>query len=104
MYCREQKARCPKHFEKAFIEYLYQTGVKDTSETVGFKGAQILSRDVGDKVEITLNSYWETLECIKAFAGEEIGIAKLYPEDKKYELEPDHHVNHYKVVENQWQE
>ena len=48
--------------------------------------------------------YWETLECIKAFAGEEIGIAKLYPEDKKYELEPDHHVNHYKVVENQWQE
>jgi len=103
MYCREWKARCPKRFEKAFIEYLYETGVKDTSETLGFKGAQIFSKEIGDRMEITLNTYWEKLECIKAFAGEDITIAKLYPEDRRFELEPDHHVNHYKVVENRWQ-
>jgi len=102
MYCREWKARCPKGFEKAFIKYLYETGVKDTSETLGFRGAQIFTRDIGDKVEITLNSYWDALECIRAFAGKDIHIAKLYPEDEKYELEPDYHVNHYKVVENRW--
>jgi len=79
MYCREWKARCPKRFEKAFIEYLYKTGVKETSETKGFKGAQIFSRELGNNVEITLNSYWETLECIKAFAGENIHIARLVP-------------------------
>jgi len=102
MYCREWKARCPKNKEKSFIKYLYQTGVKDTSETPGFKGAQILSRDIGNKIEITLNSYWESLESIKVFAGENIHVAKLYPEDSKYELEPDTFVNHYQVIENQW--
>ena len=55
MFCREWKARCPKRFEKAFIEYLYQAGVKDISKTVGFKGVQILSKNIGDKVEVTLN-------------------------------------------------
>ena len=102
MYCREWKAKCPKSFEKGFIEDLYQTGIKDTSKTIGFKGAQILSRDVGEKVEITLNSYWESLECIKSFAGKNITKAKLYPEDHKYDLEPNEYVNHYKVIENQW--
>jgi len=102
MYCREWKARCPKCFEKEFIEYLYETGVKDTSETSGFKGVQVLSRDMVDKVEITLNSYWDTLESIKAFAGENIDTARLYPEDQKYELEPNDFVLHCKVVENQW--
>lgn len=102
MYCREWKAKCPKRFENAFIKYLFQTGIKDTSETLGFKGAQILSRDIGDKTEITLNTFWDTLESIKAFAGENIDKARLYPEDDKYELEPNDYVRHYSVVENQW--
>jgi len=102
MYCREWKTRCPKNKEAGFIEYLYQTGVKDTSETPGFKGVQIFSRDLGDKIEVTLNSYWESLESIKAFAGDDIRFARLYPEDQKYELEPDNHVNHYRVLENLW--
>ncbi|MCG8551952.1 MAG: hypothetical protein MI799_16255 [Desulfobacterales bacterium] len=103
MFAREWKAKCPSHHKEGFIKYLYQTGVKETSETKGFKGAQIFSRDVSDdNVEITLISYWDTLESIKAFAGENIGIAKLYPEDAVYELEPDDFVTHYEVVENMW--
>ncbi|MUT59191.1 antibiotic biosynthesis monooxygenase, partial [Vibrio parahaemolyticus] len=34
--------------------------------------------------------------------GEDISIAKLYPEDEKYKLNPDLHVNHYEVRENMW--
>ncbi|KXF81574.1 antibiotic biosynthesis monooxygenase family protein [Enterovibrio coralii] len=102
MIAREWKARCPKQHEQGFIDYLYETGVKETSETEGFLGAQIFNRDLDGNAEITLISYWKTLECIKAFAGEDIGIAKLYPEDDKYELDPDRHVSHYKVVENRW--
>ena len=102
MFAREWKARCPKEQEKPFIEYLYQTGVKDTSSTSGFIGAQVFSRELDEKAEITLITYWESLESIKAFAGNDIDVAKLYPEDYRYNLEPDDFVNHYEVIENLW--
>lgn len=76
--------------------------MKDTSNTKGFKGAQILSRDLGKSVEITLVSFWDNIESIKKFAGEDISKARLYPEDYKYELDPDEFVNHYQVVESKW--
>ena len=102
MIARQWKARCPKEQKVAFIKYLYQTGVKDTSSTEGYKGAQIFTRDLDDKLEVTLISYWDELESIKAFAGVDIEVARLYPEDDKYELEPDTFVSHYEVIENSW--
>ncbi|KZM41034.1 antibiotic biosynthesis monooxygenase [Marinomonas sp. SBI22] len=102
MIAREWAARCPKKHEEGFIAYLYETGVKETSATPGFLGTQIFNRDLGDKVEIKLISYWENLNVIKAFAGDDINVARLYPEDAIYELEPDDFVSHYKVRENTW--
>ncbi len=102
MIAREWKARCPKAYQEGFIAYLYETGIKDTSGTKGFLGAQILTRELDEQAEITLLTYWENLECIKAFAGEDIGVAKLYPQDEQYRLVPDRHVNHYEVIENRW--
>ena len=102
MIAREWKATCPKHYEKGFIDYLYQTGIKETSATEGFLGAQIFNRDIDDSAEITLLTYWQNFECIKAFAGENISVAKLYPEDNKFKLQPNRHVTHYQVRENMW--
>ena len=123
MFAREWKARCPSKHKEGFLNYLHQTGIKDTAATAGFKGAQIFTRKVADRgddddkgndgwgddnresdgrIEVTLISYWESLESIQAFAGENIGVARLYPEDHQYELEPDNFVIHYEVVESQW--
>ena len=102
MYAREWKARCPESKKDSFIDYLYKTGVKDTSATPGFQGAQIFVRSIAENVEVTLISYWDSLESIKAFSGDDISVAKLYPEDYQYDLEPDDFVSHYEVVENQW--
>lgn len=102
MIAREWKARCPETKKEAFIEYLYETGVKDTSSTLGFKGAQIFTRNLDGKAEVTLISYWDSLLSIEAYAGKEISVARLYPEDHKYELDPDNFVSHYEVVENKW--
>lgn len=99
MIAREWRCRCPQKHRDGFIAYLHETGVKDTRATPGFTGAQIFERDLGEKVEITLLTYWESLEHIKAFAGEDIEVAVLYPEDEKYELEPERHVTHYTVLE-----
>lgn len=100
MFAREWIARCPRHQKEKFIEYLYQTGVKDTSATSGFRGTQIFTRDLDNKSEIKLITYWDSLDSIKAFAGDDITVARLYPEDHQYELEPDDFVTHYEVVED----
>ncbi|WP_434362860.1 antibiotic biosynthesis monooxygenase [Parasalinivibrio latis] len=100
MYAREWKTRCPKHQKDGFIRYLYQTGIRETAMTDGFLGAQIMVRDWQDSSEVTLITFWDNLECIKAFAGEDISIARLYPEDEVFELDPDPFVFHYEVVEH----
>ena len=45
-------------------------------------------------------TYWDKLESIKAFSGNDISRARLYPEDEVYELEPDLSVQHYEVIEH----
>ncbi|TBR41614.1 antibiotic biosynthesis monooxygenase [Marinomonas agarivorans] len=102
MIAREWKARLPLAEKDGFLNYLDETGVKETSSTPGFRGAQVLVRDLDSKAEVTLITYWSNLEVIKAFSGKNISKAKLYPEDEKYKLEPDTFVNHYEVVENVW--
>ncbi|HFD32225.1 MAG TPA: antibiotic biosynthesis monooxygenase [Gammaproteobacteria bacterium] len=100
MIAREWKTRCPRHQKKGFIEYLYKTGIKDSAETDGYQGAQIFARGLNDQVEITLITYWDSMNSIKGFAGDDISLARLYPEDYRYELDSDDFVLHYEVLKN----
>lgn len=100
MIAREWKCRVPEAHAEGFTAYLHETGVRDSSATPGFFGAQILRRSLTGKVELTLITYWDSLDSIKAFAGANISRARLYPEDEVYELEPDVDVLHYEVIEH----
>lgn len=98
MYAREWKCRLPLDKRDGFIGYLCETGVKETSALAGFQGCQILARELDGRAEVTLITYWDDMSSIKAFAGEDISQAKLYPEDAKYGLEPELTVRHYQVI------
>lgn len=100
MIARVWKARCPQRHEAGFAEHLRRTGVHDASATPGFRGARILVRGIGSEAEFTLITHWDSFDSIKAFAGDDIGVARLYPGDEAYALEPDDFVLHYEVVEN----
>jgi hypothetical protein len=43
-------------------------------------------------------TYWESLDMIKGFAGDDAELAKYYPEDKDFLLEFETRVVHYEVV------
>ncbi|MCL1488212.1 MAG: antibiotic biosynthesis monooxygenase [Marinobacter sp.] len=92
----------PEAHNEGFTAYLYETGVKDSSATPGFLGAQIFRRSLTGKIELTLITYWDKLESIHTFAGHDISQARLYPEDEVYELEPDLSVQHYEVIEHRF--
>lgn len=98
MYLRKWKCRVPYRHWDGFLEYLKETGVADTVTTAGCHGYQILERYLKDNVELTLLTWWDTLESVKAYAGNNITKARLYPEDARFELDADEHVSHYEVT------
>jgi heme-degrading monooxygenase HmoA len=89
-------------YKQGFLQYLHETGVKETSSMKGFMGVQVFEREIMNDAEITLITYWDSIESVKAFSGEDIHAARLYPEDGNYRIVPDTEVRHYKVIEHRF--
>jgi heme-degrading monooxygenase HmoA len=86
--------------EKAdeYHDYVLRTGVPGYKATPGNLGVYILRRIEGDRAHFLLVSYWESLDAIRAFAGNDVEAARYYPEDRKYLLELEPQVTHYDVL------
>jgi heme-degrading monooxygenase HmoA len=82
----------------AYTNYLNQTGLPDYRATEGNQGVTVLRRIEGDVAHFTLISYWESFEAIRKFAGDDIEVARYYPEDKAFLLEFEPHVTHHEVL------
>ncbi len=82
---------------EAYTEFMKRVAIPDYQKTEGFKKLTFL-RNVKDNVgHFTLITFWENLEIIKNFAGEDFEKAKYYPEDENYLLEFEKSVTHYEV-------
>ncbi len=82
-----------------YVEYVRETGFTEYGETPGNRGAWLLRRDGGDgTTEILTMSVWDDTAAIRAFAGDDIEAAVLYPEDARY-LVGESTVTHYQVVD-----
>jgi heme-degrading monooxygenase HmoA len=81
-----------------YLDYLHRTGLAEYRATPGNRGVVALRRIQGDRAEFLLLTLWESEEAIRRFAGDEIGRAVFYPEDERYLVARDEHVNHYEVV------
>jgi heme-degrading monooxygenase HmoA len=82
---------------EVYRQLVIDTGIKELTSTKGNLGAEIWQRQEGDITHIWVISWWDNLERIKAFAGEEIEKPRYYKEDKKYLLEFEPSVLHYKA-------
>ncbi len=80
-----------------YLAYLRETGLKDYAGTPGNRGVLVMRRKVGDRCEIVLLSFWDSMESVRAFAGAKPDVAKYYPEDTRFLLEMEPFVRHYEV-------
>jgi heme-degrading monooxygenase HmoA len=81
-----------------YYDYLQKTGLADYRATKGNLGVTVLRRVYEGKAEFLLTTYWESYDAIRAFAGPNYENAVYYPEDRKFLLELDPHVNHYELL------
>lgn len=87
------------HDAEVYYAYLMRTGIPDYRRTPGNRSVYVLRRAEGDTVHFLLVTLWDSLEHIRAFAGDDLEKAHYYPEDEKYLLELEPRVLHYEVLE-----
>jgi heme-degrading monooxygenase HmoA len=88
----------PRSKADEYVEFLNKTGVKDYRATEGNLGAYVLRRIEGGQAHFLTLTFWDSVEAIKKFAGEDYEKARYYPEDKNYLLEFEEKVAHYEVM------
>ena len=66
---------------EVYGRYIDETGFSAYQRTPGNEGAWLLRRDEGGRTEFLAFTLWESVNAVKAFAGEDIEAAVYYPED-----------------------
>jgi heme-degrading monooxygenase HmoA len=76
---------------------LYITpGIEKILATPGNRGVTVLRRADGDRTEFLVVSYWDSVEAVKRFAGEDYQKPVLLPRDREY-LTAEPSVSHFEV-------
>ncbi len=81
----------------AYVEYLEATGIPGYRSTPGNRGAWILRRQVDDRVEFVTLSFWDSMDAVRVFAGDDPEMAVFYPEDDRFLLEREVTVQHFEL-------
>ena len=83
-----------------YIRYFDRTLLPKLRQLPGFAGAYLLRRDLGQggTVELTAQTFWESHEAIRAFAGDDITVAIVEPEAQAMLLDFDRAADHRSVV------
>ena len=66
---------------------------------LGYRGIHLLRRDVEDGVEFVTIMWFDTLDAVRAFAGEEYEVAVVPPEARQLLSRFDDVSAHYRVIE-----
>ena len=92
---REWRGRIRTEDRQEYVTYILETGLADYGKTPGNRGYQMVTRDLGDgTTEVATMSWWESMEAIRGFAGDEPERARYYPEDDRFLVERPEFVEH----------
>ncbi len=70
----------------------------DCRATPGNRGVQIQRRVADGRAEFVFTSFWDSMDAIRGFAGDDVHRARYYPEDGEtlFAMPPD--IDHFDVV------
>jgi heme-degrading monooxygenase HmoA len=98
MIARTWHGAVPADKADAYHAFLLQTGVPDYQSTPGIRGVHLLRRTEGDLVHFLLVTFWDSLDAVRAFAGDDVLRARYYPKDEDFLIEKEPFVTHYDVL------
>lgn len=94
--------QCTASYENVphYIEHFQQSVLPELNQLKGFREAYILRRNLDAGVELTVMTFWETMDAIRSFAGEKVENAVVEPAAQAVLQTFDTTVTHYEVVLN----
>ena len=98
MIARTWRGAVKREDAEAYAAYIDETGIAAYVATPGNRGAWMLRRDLGELTEFVTFSLWDSLDAVKAFAGEDYETAVFYPEDDRFLVERDRTSTPYEVA------
>ena len=98
MIVRMWHGKVPTSKAAAYRDFTNSRAIPDYHSVKGNLSVHVLERSEGEITHFITLTFWESLESIKGFAGENVEAAKYYPEDKDFLLEFEPKVAHYEVV------
>ncbi len=97
MIARIWKGEVPLDRSDEYLERMRTVAIPDYRSTDGNQGAFALRRLHEDRVEFLMLTFWDSLEAIKAFNGDDISVAKYYDFDAEVLLEMVPNADHYEI-------
>jgi heme-degrading monooxygenase HmoA len=96
MIARRWRGRVRAADYDAYLRYVEQTGVAALRATPGNEGVEIFRHldDATGTAEFEVVSYWRDRDSITAFAGDDISVARFFPDDDRYLVERELTVRH----------
>jgi heme-degrading monooxygenase HmoA len=98
MIVRMWHGRVPSEKARRYREFLNSRAIPDYRSVPGNISVHVLERVDGAVTHFVTMTFWESMAAIRGFAGEDVEVAKYYPEDQDFLLEFEPKVIHYEVV------
>lgn len=99
MIARHWRGLVKRERADAYVEHLQSQTLPQLVQLAGFHDARVLRRDLPQGVEFLVVTIWESLDSIRAFAGNDVESAVVPPEARDMMIEYDRSARHYEVVD-----
>jgi heme-degrading monooxygenase HmoA len=86
MIVRMWHGRVPTEKAARYRDFLNERAVADYQSIAGNEAVYILERPDGEETHFITLTLWRDEAAIRRFAGDELTVAKYYPEDKDFLL------------------
>jgi len=83
----------------AYGDFLRRMAYPDYGGVAGNRGWLLLRREIDDTVEFAFVSFWDSIEALHAYAGDDAAQPHHYPEDLAALLPPLERADNYEILD-----
>lgn len=100
MIIREWRGRAAKSTPEAYPHHFRSEVISSLRALPGFLGAHLCRRYFGDRIEFLVLTKWQSMDAIRALAGDDVGRAIVEPGGVAVLVDFDDRVQHYETIED----